>query len=88
MECYAPVLLNILKEATKLSKIRKNQAVKQVSLASLPNKKNAIIAMTTVILCKNRRPMWLLQKIISLILQAGRSSKQVRMACKRIIILN
>ena len=90
MECYAPVLLKILKEVTKLPKIRKNQVAKRVSLASLEyaNKQNAIIAMTTAVLCKNRRPsMCLLQKIISLILQAGRSSKQVRMACKQIIII-
>ena len=86
MERYAPVLLKILKEATKPSKIRKNLAAKRVSRASLEyaNKQNAIIAMTTAILCKNRRPsMCLLQKIISLILQAGRSSKQVRMAFKQ-----
>ena len=81
MEHYAPVLLNILNEATKPPKIRKNQFAKQVSRALLEyaNKQNAIITTTTAILCKNCRPMCLFQKIISLILQAGRSSKQVRM---------
>ena len=86
MERYAPVFLKILKEATKPPKIRKNLAAKQVSVASLEyaNKQNAIIAMTTAILCKNHRPsMCLLQNIISLILQADRSSKQVRMAFKQ-----
>ena len=77
MESYAPTLLKILKEATKPPKIRKNRFSKQSS-QEYANKQNAIITMTTAILCKHRRPsMCLFQNIISLILQAGRSSKQV-----------
>lgn len=43
---------------------------------SCQNNRNAIIAMCTAIPCKNRRRnMCLLQKIIALILQAGRQVK-------------
>ena len=79
MEECAPTLLSILRESTKPPKVQKRSR-------SQPKRKhtthqfdrNAIIAMCTAILCKNRRnSMCLLQKIISLILQAGRSSKKV-----------
>ena len=85
MEKYTPTLLKILKEVTTPPKVRKSQAPKQRLRLAGNNKQNAIIAMSTAILCKNRRPsMCLLQKIISLILQAGRSSKQV---CVSIFLL-
>ena len=77
-------LLKILKEVTTPPKVRKSQAPKQ-RLRLAGDKQNVIIAMSTAILCKNRHPsMCLLQKIISLILQAGRSSKQV---CVSIFLL-
>ena len=85
MEKYTPTLLKILKEVTKPHKKRKKQAHKRNDRASSnkqndANKQNAIIATSAAILCKNHNPsMCLLQKIISLILQAGHSSKQVYM---------
>ena len=79
MEKYTPTLLKILKEVTKPHKKRKKQAHKRNDRAS-SNKQNAIIATSAAILCKNHNlSMCLLQKIISLILQAGHSSKQVYM---------
>lgn len=74
MKEYAPTLLSILRECTKLP--TKSRVVSKRRTTRLDQ--NAIIAVCTAILCKNRRhTMSLLQKIVSLILQAGRSSKQV-----------
>ena len=60
----APVLLTILQECTNTRRPRPNQ--------------NAVIGMCTVILLKHRfQKMSLVQKILSLILYAGHSGKQV-----------
>ena len=79
MEECAPTLLSILRECTRPLRVRKQQhGTQKKRRVSTPSRQNAIIAMCTAILCKNRRPsMCLLQKIVSMILQAGRSSKQV-----------
>ena len=78
MEKYTPTLLRILKECTKPLKARKKKTQQKRPQVTSPNNQHAVIAMCTAILCKNRRPsMCLVQKMISLILQAGRASKQV-----------
>ena len=61
---YAPVLLNILQAAIKTRVPRSNT--------------NAVVCTCAAILLKHRNPkMSLLQKIISLILYSGHTSKQV-----------
>ena len=78
MEECAPTLLSILRECTRPLKVRKQRESKKRRRVATPSDHNAVIAMCTAILCKNRRrSMCLLQKLIALILQAGRSSKQV-----------
>ena len=81
MEKRAPTLLSILRECTRPLKVRKqpgNVRSKKRRRIATQSDRNAVIAMSTAILCKNRRrSMCLLQKFIALILQADRSSKQV-----------
>ena len=79
MEECAPTLLSILRECTRPLKVRKQlRTQRKRRQVVAQSDQNAIIAMCTAILCKNRnKNMCLLQKIISLVLQAGRSSKQV-----------
>ena len=75
MEECSPTLLSILRECTRPLKAKHREGRRHVAT---PSDRNALIAMCTAILCKNRRNnMCLLQKLIALILQAGRSSKQV-----------
>ena len=80
MEECAPTLLSILRECTRPMKARKQLGSnKKRRRVATPSDRNAVIAMCTAIMCKNRRPsMCLLQKLIALILQGGRSSKQVK----------
>lgn len=74
MEECSPTL-SILRECTRPLKAKDREGRRHVAT---PSDHNAVIAMCTAILCKNRRNnMCLLQKLIALILQAGRSSKQV-----------
>ena len=64
MQLRAPTLLSLLKWALKTKRIRQNC--------------NAIIAVIVAIICKNRKSsICLFQRIISLILYTGHSSKQV-----------
>ena len=77
MEECSPTLLSILRECTRSLKAKHRESNKRRREAT-PSDRNAVIAMCTAILCKNRRSsMCLLQKLIALIMQAGRSSKQV-----------
>ena len=78
MEECAPTLLSILRECTRPLKAKQLESNKKRRRVATPSDRNAVIAMCTAILCKNRRSsMSLLQKLIALIMQAGRSSKQV-----------
>ena len=64
LKVNAPILLSILRECTKTRRPRPNQ--------------NAVIGMCAVILLKHRfKKMSLVQRILSLILYAGHSGKQV-----------
>ena len=64
MQLRAPTLLSLLKWALKTKRIRHNC--------------NATIAVIVAIICKNRKSsICLFQRIISLILYTGHSSKQV-----------
>lgn len=65
METRTPILLTLLKHCLQTRKPRKNT--------------DAVIVMIVSLLCKHRRPSACqLQRIVSLILYAGHSSKQVR----------
>ena len=67
LHANAPVLISILRAATKTRVCRSNT--------------NAVVGTCTAILLKHRNPkMGLLQKIISLILYSGHASKQVSFA--------
>ena len=64
MECRAPILLSLLKWASKTQRPRGNTKL--------------VLSMITSMLCKHRKSsVCQLQRIVSLILYAGHSSKQV-----------
>ena len=88
MKSGAPALLQLLTICTQTTR-RKRDLTRKSNSSKLPMKKrqNSIIATCAAVLCKFRCPsMALLQKVISIILYAGNSSKMVsytNLACMR-----
>jgi len=75
MKACAPTLLSVLQVCTNGHKRPKCQT--QKTNTSMPDS-NTIISVCTAILCRHHRPsMSLLQRVVSLILYEGHSSKQV-----------
>ena len=79
MESCSPTLLQVLTKCTSFRRRTKKQADEKSRVKqSWRVKQQSLIAMCVAMLCKFRRPaMCLMQKVISMILQSGRSSAKV-----------
>ena len=79
MESCSPTLLQVLTKCTSFRRRTKKQADEKSRVKqSWRVKQQSLIAMCVATLCKFRRPaMCLMQKVISMILQSGRSSSKV-----------
>ena len=81
MKSGAPILLQLLRSCIMTTR-RKRDLIRKsnVNKLSLNKRQNSIIATCAAVLCKFRCPSKsLLQKVISIILYAGNSSKMVSM---------
>ena len=80
MESCSPTLLQVLTKCTSFRRRTKKKQADEKSRVkqSWRVKQQSLIAMCVAMLCKFRRPaMCLMQKVISMILQSGRSSAKV-----------